>query len=156
MSSFTTVEVDFDVYKLIETERRSFDEPRNDALRRLLKLPAAVPAPPRATNGGSPSERAWSGVGVTLKHGTKLRMSYNGRLHEGEIVDGKWVIEGRAFDSPSGAASGVALTKRGEHPSLNGWVYWEALAPGSEKWVRIATLHPAYSLTPFRRLRGAE
>jgi hypothetical protein len=41
-------------------------------------------------------------------------MSYNGRQYAGEIVDGKWVIEGKTFDSPSGAASGVALTKSGK------------------------------------------
>jgi hypothetical protein len=51
---------------------------------------------------------------VSLVHGTRFRMSYNGRQYAGEIVDGKWVIEGKTFDSPSGAASGVALTKSGK------------------------------------------
>lgn len=38
-------------------------------------------------------------------------MRYNGRLYEGKIVDGKWVIEGQTFDSPSDAASGTEVTK---------------------------------------------
>jgi hypothetical protein len=140
MPEFTTIEIDFDVYKLIEAERRSFDESRIDALRRLLKLP---PKPVVGTlNGSKPAGRAWSGEGVTLAHGTRLRMHYNGRQHAGEIVDGKWLVEGKTFDSPSGAASGIAVTKRGKTTRLDGWIYWEILAPGDTAWTPIKALRP--------------
>ena len=36
---FTSIEIDFDIHKLIELERRSFTEKPFIALRRLLKLP---------------------------------------------------------------------------------------------------------------------
>lgn len=141
MPELTTIEIDFDVYKLIEAERRSFDEPRIAALRRLLKLPpnpAMEPIKTRRSVG-----RAWSGEGVTLTHGSRLKMHYNGRQYEGEIVDGKWVIEGKTFDSPSGAASGIAITKRGKKTRLDGWIYWEVQAPGDTGWTPIKALRPS-------------
>lgn len=138
MPEFRTIEIDFDVHKLIENERTNFTESANDALRRLLKLPPnSVAKPSKKTVN---SHRSWADEGVTLAHGTALRMRYNGRLHEGEIVDGKWVVDGKAFDSPSGAASGVAITKSGNRTRLDGWIYWEAKLPGEDKWVRIASL----------------
>jgi hypothetical protein len=144
MPEFTTIEIDFDVYKLIEAERRSFDEPRIDALRRLLKLPPKAIA--GRTNNSRPSGRAWSGEGVTLAHGTRVRMRYNGRRYEGEIADGKWVIEGTTFDSPSGAASGIAITKKGKTTRLDGWIYWEIQAPGDTGWTPINTLRTRLSI----------
>jgi hypothetical protein len=140
MPELTTIEIDFDVYKLIEAERRSFDEPRLVALRRLLKLPEKPGN--GLINGDIPARRAWSGEDVTLVHGTRLRMSYNGRQYQGEIVDGRWVAEGKTFDSPSGAASGVAITKSGKTTRLDGWGYWEVQVPGDTGWTPLKTLRP--------------
>jgi len=150
--NFATIEIDFEVYKLIEAERRSFDESRNEALRRRLGLPPSAGLDPSRE---APSEgRSWTGEGVTLPHGSKLRMRYNGRTHEGQIVDGKWIIEGKSFDSPSGAASGIAFTKRGERTRLDGWIYWEAQRAGDTEWTRIAELRPEYR-SPEEVLRTA-
>lgn len=139
MTQFRTIEIDFDVHKIIEAERLSFDEKPNDALRRLLRLPplaSAKQSVPKAVNG----QRPWSAEGVMLAHGTLLRMRYNGRQHEGQIVDGKWVVEGKTFDSPSGAASGIATTKRGKRTRLDGWIYWEVKPPGDTSWTAIHAL----------------
>jgi hypothetical protein len=147
MPELTTIEIDFDVYKLIEAERKSFDEPRGTALRRLLSLP---PKPiTEVAKASLPAGRAWSGEGVTLTHGTRLRMHYNGRRYEGEIVDGKWIVEEKTFDSPSGAASGVAITKKGKTTRLDGWIYWEVQAPGDTGWTPLAALRPKQSLGPI-------
>ena len=150
MSEFRTIEIDFDVHKLIENERTGFTESANDALRRLLKLPprAAAKATKKAVNG----LRSWADEGVTLAHGTAIKMRYNGRLYEGEIVDGKWVVDGKTFDSPSGAASGVAITKKGKHTRLDGWIYWEAKQPGEDKWKRIAALRTSTSTVTLEEL----
>jgi hypothetical protein len=133
MEQYRSIEIDFDVHKLIEAERRSFNDPPIAALRRLLRLPEKKEE--QASTG-----RSWSSEGAVLPHGTKVRMSYGGKLIEGEIIDGNWVCDGQAFDSPSAAASGLALTKDGEKTSLNGWNYWEAKLPGSAEWQRIAAL----------------
>ena len=131
MSEFRTIEIDFDIHKLIEQERRSFAEEPREVLRRLLKLGEAPAATTLA------AQRGWSGLGVTLPHGTKLRMAYNGVTYEGEIVEGIWVVAGQQFTSPSGAASGVAVTKKGKKTRLDGWNYWHVKLPGTSTWTTL-------------------
>lgn len=137
MPEYRVIEIDFDVHQRIEAERISFSETPNDALRRLLNLPAkAVGKSSAKVSGG----REWSGEGVTLPHGTLLRMEYNKRRYDGTLTDGKWVVDGKTFDSPSGAASGVAVTKSGKKTRLDGWMYWEVKLPGESQWGRISML----------------
>lgn len=137
MAELRTIEIDFDVHKIIELERRSFSETPNEVLRRLLKLEGSSPAKPASEAAGG---RPWSGKGVTLPHGTKLRMDYNGREYAGAIEDGEWVVEGKHFKSPSAAAGGVALTKDGKQTNLDGWIYWQAKRPGDSDWIGIKQL----------------
>lgn len=144
MEQYRNVEIDFDVHKKIETERRSFDDPPNAALRRLLGLPEK-----KNEQRGS-SGRPWSSEGAVLPHGTPVRMNYSEQLIEGEIVDGKWVCNGNTFDTPSAAASALALTKDGQPTSLNGWNYWHAKLPNSAEWVPISSLRKR-AFTPRKK-----
>jgi hypothetical protein len=141
MAQFRTIEIDFDVHKCIEAERRSFDEPPNVALRRLLRLGA--PAKPVTVSSAETGE-PWKGDGVILPHGTALRMPYDRgtQKYKGRIENGKWHINGKNFESPSGAASELAVTKKGKATKLNGWNYWEVKRPGDSQWI------------PLRALRG--
>lgn len=137
MTELRTIEIDFDVHKKIELERTSFAESPNEVLRRLLKLSGRPTAHSASmVNPGRP----WSGKGVTLPHGTALRMEYNGRQYTGVITDGEWVVEGERFKSPSAAAGGVAVTKDGKHTRLDGWVYWYVKRPGDGDWIAIREL----------------
>jgi hypothetical protein len=138
MQNYRTIPIDLEVHKLIETERKSFDEPENDIVRRLLKLKPKSSAPSGHIQ--SVGARAWSGDGVSLPHGTHLRMAYNGVSHYGEITDGKWLVEGNTFDSPSAAAGGAARTRQGSSASLNGWSYWEVKRPGDANWIPLKDL----------------
>jgi hypothetical protein len=134
-----TIEIDFDVHKCLEAERASFSETTNEVLRRLLgigEIPARPSVAPVATG------RAWTGKGVTLPTGTEVRMKYNGRAVAGVIVDGKWLVEGQEFSSPSSAASALCVTKAGRKTSLDGWKYWEAKRPGHDGWIEIESLRP--------------
>jgi hypothetical protein len=135
MAKFRMIEIDFDVHKCIENERRGFNESANDALRRLLGLgkPSLVPASPSKVA----QERGWNDKGIALPHGTLIRMQYNDRTYEGQIVDGNWVIGDKVFDSPSGAASGVAVTKKGKTTRLDGWKYWQVKQPGDDTWTPL-------------------
>jgi hypothetical protein len=147
MAQYRTIEVDFDVHKVIESERRSFDDPPNAALRRLLKIddPHEPPSPPKDLV--PPAGRPWSDSGVVLPHGTLVRMRYGrDQLFQGEIADRQWVVDGRSFDSPSGAASELAVTKRGVKTKLNGWNYWEVKRSGDAQWVRLDTLRKSTML----------
>jgi hypothetical protein len=138
MTRLRPIEIDLDIHKLIENERRSFDEPSYLALRRLLKLGAPATSP-NPENGRS--SRAWSDTGVTLPHGTLLRMRYGrDQLFEGKIVDGRWVIGGRAFSTPSAAASELAVTESGQKTRLNGWTYWAVKRPDDAQWIPLREL----------------
>jgi hypothetical protein len=111
------IEIDFDTHRLIQLERRGFDEPEWMVLRRLLKL-----GPPAEEAPADKALRSWSKGGLTLPHGTELRMEYNGVLHLGRISDGAWEVEGQRAKSASGAA---ALVARG---------------PGDTEWTPYAEL----------------
>lgn len=131
-----TIEIDFDIHKLIEAERRSFTEKPLLALRRLLNLPELDDEnePANATMMGT--GRDWSEDEVVLPHGTKARMEYGrgSQRYEGQFVDGYLLVNGLRFTSLSAAASAFAKTKNGSTPSLNGWNYWEVQKPGSDRW----------------------
>lgn len=137
MSGFRTIEIDFQVHKRIELERRNFDETPNAVIRRLLNINDDQSAVSRDLPN---RESAWAGKGVTLPGGTELRMEYNGRVHAGVIRNGKWQVEGAEYNSRSGAAKGVARTKDGTRASLDGWEYWNIKRPGDPKWMPISHL----------------
>jgi hypothetical protein len=145
MTQLRAIEIDLDVHKLIEAQRLSFDETPNQALRRLLGLDDAGTSPAPASLTTDSLKSSWSAMGVVLPHGTALRMSYNGRHQEGQIIDGEWIVDGKAYNSPSGAAGSTSITRSGKKPNLDGWKYWEVKRPG-EKWVPIKTLRPNLTL----------
>jgi hypothetical protein len=88
----------------------------------------------------SASGRAWEGDGVKLPHGTPIHLLYNGRNHYGIIDDGAFFVEGTRYDSPSGAATGVARTRKGTRPSLDGWRCWNVKLPSYPAWVSLESL----------------
>jgi hypothetical protein len=139
MSDRRMIEIDFDLHKRIEAERRSLSEPEYVILRRLLGMKAAAIATVAEPQTRRPG-REWFDDGVRLPHGTELRMTYNRRLHQGHIEDGQWLVEGASYSSPSAAAGGVARTKRGEQTNLDGWKYWEVKFPGEKIWKPLSRL----------------
>jgi hypothetical protein len=130
-----TIEIDFEIHKLIESERRGFDEPEYIALRRLLKLPDAL-VPDQTEEDVSREGLPFVEDGVSILHGSDARMRYlrGTQLYEGRFLDGKLVVDGKAYPTLSAAASDLARTKDGNKTSLNGWLYWEVRAPGTAKW----------------------
>jgi hypothetical protein len=129
------IDIDWDIHKMIEAERSSFDEPPYVALRRLLKLPAPKPATTTEKREAGPG-LPWVHDGVTVPHGSLARMEYlrGSQVYEGQFLNGKLVVNGVAFDTLSAAADALAVTKKGSKPSLNGWNYWKAKFPGETKW----------------------
>ena len=140
-SDFRSIEIDFDIHKLIERERLSFSETPNQVLKRVLGLATAEP-PKKSFQAERPHEKAWSWKGVSLPSGTELRMEYNGRQYMGLVKDGKWHVEGTDYTSPSAAAGAVARTKSGQKTSLDGWIYWNFRRPGEARFTPISSLRP--------------
>jgi hypothetical protein len=140
--NFRSIEIDIDVHKRIEAERKGFAESPNDVLRRLLGLGRGEHKVSKMIASAAEHGRSWTGKGVTLPSGTKVRMVYNGQQLSGVIADGKWVVDGREFSSPSAAASKSVRTKSGKEGSLDGWKYWEAKRPGDDGWTPIGSMRP--------------
>ena len=144
------IEIDLDVYRYIEQHRTSFSQVPNDIIRALFGLSSAG-AETDAENGAEapaasqPIKGDWCWKGVTLPAGSELRMTYNGRTHTGVVSGGAWQIGGATYSSPSAAADALARSRDGNRVSLNGWRLWEALKPGSRKWVLLDNLRPASS-----------
>lgn len=138
LPALQSIEVDWDIYKMIQTERRSFDEPDYVALRRLLKLPGPKESPaPNAELGLS-----WMEDGVEVPHGSLARMEYlrGSQVYEGRFLNGKLVVNGKSFSSLSAAAKALAKTRDGSNPSLNGWLYWKTQFPGDTVWRSLESM----------------
>ena len=146
------IEIDWDIHRAIDAERRGFDEAPYHALRRLLGLPdlaeAEIASKPTSfenkksdSNAGIP----WVEDGVEIPHGSLARMSYNhGRQNfDGTFLNGKLVVNGRSYKTLSSAASDIAVTKKGRKTQLNGWLYWEVKFPGEDVWMRLEDLRKA-------------
>lgn len=156
-----TIEVDFDVHQAIEAERRSFGDPPNAALRRLLGLgeannttnagasdTAAPKRPARTTRlvatGGKAQAtppKAWKSKGLTLVDGTALMLKYSEVCETGQVGGGQLVFDGHGYGSPSPAAMDIVQRHRNGSPvSINGWLYVYAQKPGESQWRTLADL----------------
>ena len=137
MPNFTTIEIDFEVFQLIQLERKSFEDSNNDAVRRLLKLNDRNVAPSPKIPQPTTSEGIELRYGVFLQNGTDMRMLSKGLHHQGVVKGGKIWVNGNEFTSPSDAAHAITGT------SVNGWVYWEVKFPGASQWVPLNVLRSA-------------
>lgn len=136
------IEIDWDIHKLIELERSGFDEPPYVALRRLLGLSDDKDESNTLENAVYEPGVPWTEDGVIVPHGSLARMEYEyGRqVYEGQFLNGKLVVQGQEFDTLSGAASEIAVTKAGQKTQLNGWLYWKAKFPGEKEWKALKEL----------------
>ena len=144
MRSMRNIEIDFDIHKLIEKDRRNFEETPNTVLRRLLGLSVSreqTTGPTGQSNEeNQPMEGAWTGKGITLPAGTQLRMNYLGQQYFGVIKDASWFVGEKRFLSPSAAAGKSVRTKSGYPTLLNGWNYWQVKRPSDERWQSLKAL----------------
>ena len=131
---YRQIEIDVEVNRWLEGKRISFDQTHNDILRTEAGLPSLSPRSAAAANLSSNGDSggAWAAKGATLPAGTRLRMSYNGKSFTGMIESGTWLVNGARYVSPSAAASALAGV------SLNGWIYWEAQLPGTDRWQPVS------------------
>jgi len=127
------IEIDFDIHKLIETNRLGFEESANDVLRRLLGL--EVQSKAKTVSSEGVATKIWRKGAVALPSGTKLKMEHNGESYFAEIVNGDWIDEfGEKHRSASGAAN--ALARKNSQTTLNGKIYWYINLPGDSAWIR--------------------
>lgn len=135
--NFRTINIGLTVHNAIETGRLNLDESDDAVLQRLLCRQSGV-NPENDIH--KHAYRSWSGDGVILPHGTRIRMLYNKVLTLGSINDGYWQIGDNTFNSPSGAASSAARTKAGRRTSLDGWIYWYVQRPSDTDFITLSSL----------------
>lgn len=139
------IEIDFDVHQKIEAARKSFDDPPNAALRRLLDLgpPKQALSANDATermrgNIAGPPNAEWRSKGVVLPDGTELLVDYSEVSASGQIVGGRLSFHGKTFRTPSAAVMSVVENARGSAVSaINGWKYLYARLPGEDNWMPL-------------------
>ena len=126
-----TIEVDFDVYKVLTMRRATEDITENDVLRELLGLTRSGKSHP-AANAATPGD--WVTKGVRFPVGTEFRANYKGQTYLGRVEGAALVLKGERFDTPSAAA--MSITKN----PVNGWTFWECRMPGRASWQMLKTL----------------
>jgi len=131
--NLTLIEIDIDVYKLIQAHRQSFGETDNDILRRLLSLPPKERPEPE-TGRREYAEGMSLRYGVILPNGTLLRCRHKGTEHKAEVNGNTIFLNGKRYTSPSSAA--VAITGT----SVNGWKFWEVNLHNEEGWILLDKL----------------
>lgn len=140
------IEIDFEVFKALTARLESEADTYNEAVRRLLNLPASEVSPsfgevdtpglPAVLPGGlgGQTKGVWFS-NVFFPDGTAFRATYKGRTHRAVIRDSKWMDEfGLQRSSPSDAASAIS------HTNVNGWRFWFARRPYDEDWIRMDAL----------------
>jgi hypothetical protein len=143
------IEIDFEVFKALTARLENETDTYNEAIRRLLGLPATetallpgeidVPGLPAAFSGNALA--AYSGgvyfSNVFFPNGTMFRATYKGRTYRARVYNSQWIDElGNIRTSPSDAASAISGT------NVNGWRFWFVRRPQDEDWQRMDALKP--------------
>ncbi len=135
-----TLNIDIDIHRAIENARVSFEESSTTILRRLLGIDGAS-----GDTCSAPGQAPWIGTGqsagMTLPHGTRLRLIYNDLNLEGSVENGALVFNGTRYPTPSSIRP-LCKTRSGKPPkSLNGKSVISALLPETGQWTRLSDIH---------------
>jgi hypothetical protein len=132
---FTSIDIDFDVYKELTFRRKAEDMTENDVLRELLGLSPTELSRSKLNDARNTSEGIpWVSKGVTFPHGTEFRADYSGRKYDAKVENGALVYNGKPYKTPSAAAMSITNT------NVNGWGFWECKLPGKSTWLPIDKL----------------
>ncbi len=136
-----TIDIDFDVFKVLTSRRETEAVTYNDVLRRVLDLDNKAPSPSSPPAGMDQAKTSdsggWVAKGVTFPAGTEFRASYKGQSYYGSVEAGALVVQGKRFESPSAAAGSITGNP------VNGWLFWECRLPGKAGWQAMKSLRKA-------------
>lgn len=140
------VEIDFEVFKALTAKLEHEGDTYNEAIRRLLGLPASDAAllPGEFDLPGLPAVQGNALLGqnggvwysnLFFPNGTAFRATYKGKTYRARVINSQWVDEfGNLRTSPSDAASAISQT------NVNGWRFWFVRRPHDEDWQRMDAL----------------
>jgi hypothetical protein len=139
------ITIDFEVWQALTALLENEADTYNEAIRRLLKLPASVASPglgeidmPGEPDTlplpSGPTSGVWFS-NVFFPDGTMFRATHKGKTHRAQIRGSQWLDEyGIAKTSPSDAANAISRT------NVNGWRFWYVRRPFDDDWVRMDAL----------------
>lgn len=130
--NLTKIEIDVDVYKVIESNRINFTETANQILRRIFNL--------ESDNTPKTENKYWESKGVKFPEGSFFRLIYNDQKIYGKVENGFFTVNHKKFNTFSEAASYYARTKENKPANLNGWAVWEVKRPQDKDWIIVKTL----------------
>ncbi len=136
-----SIDIDFDVFKVLTSKRATESVSYNDVLRSLLGLESTVgttdptdPEPAAVRKEHKQSSGDWITKGVRFPAGTEFRATHKGLLCTGRVQGGMLHVDGKPYETPSAAAVAVTGT------SINGWIFWECRTPGASSWQLIKSM----------------
>jgi hypothetical protein len=123
---YTTIEIDFEVFKEITNRRSTEEVTPNDVLRGLLNLP------PKNKQDNDESRKMsgtpWITKNISFPHGTEFKATYKGKEYSAVVNNGALEVDDNRFSSPSAAAMSIT------NSPVNGWVFWKCKTPGQNEW----------------------
>ena len=113
----TTIEIDLELYKFIQSKLISFDEKPNDVLKRILKISDSLET--NRENSKSIPPSGFTYKNVFFENGFEMRKITKGKIHTLIAQDGYFLLNGKKYTSPSSAGMSIS------NGAVNGWIYWE-------------------------------
>jgi hypothetical protein len=124
------IEVAEEVYRELQRRAEPFVDTPEDVIRRLLELDSqSAPTAPAQTGEADLVSHAGR-----VPHGAQLRATYKGREFTAEVLNGRVIWNGRAFDTLSSAAVGVIQSTGTKRGTENGWRFWQVREHQSAEW----------------------
>lgn len=117
---YSSIDIDFDVFKALTARRKSADTSENDVLRVLLGLGPAERSIGEAQGSAALADEVWTSEGVDFAVGTKLRHRFRG----GRIVQARITAHGVEYDGETHGGLSPAAAAASGHQA-NGWQFWE-------------------------------
>jgi hypothetical protein len=134
MKAVKTIEIDLDLHKAIEANRRAFEERENDILKRMLAIQMKGDDQSGIESRQDQKREGFYSKGVFLPKGRVLRGERNGISYEAEVTVKGIEWKGKLYPSLSAAASTATGT------STNGWIFWHYVDEFTGKMVSCRTL----------------
>lgn len=134
------IEIDDQVMKELQKKAIPFEDTPNSVLRRLLGFENAnnknsIPGPETKIIPVSISTVQDVPLNITnFLEGKRLWRRYKGKDYYVDVKNGKYVIDGKEFYSPSAVAVHVTGNP------VNGWIFWRYYDSNKDRWSLIDKL----------------
>lgn len=132
------IEIDNEVWKELQKRAIPLVDTPNSVLRKLLELGNVNIS--QTIDGAKPENYSFAELLTSPNiidslEGKRIWRKYKGRDYYAEVRNGKYIIDDKTFDSPSGAAMYVS-----KGVPINGWTFWRYLNSINNQWLPISEL----------------